>query len=126
MNAKTIIETLKRQYPGKVIALNDEKKPTEIVCEAEPADRHPAHSVAIAIIDKSIPHKHAVSTETYTVIRGALKLHANDEVIELKRNESYTIEPGVIHWAEGDETWVECLSMPGWTKADHLQVAALE
>lgn len=119
MNAKTVIETLKRQYPGKIITVNNEKKPTEIVCEAEPAAKHPGHSVAIAVIDSSSPHSHKVLTETYTVIRGELKLHIDTEVFELKRNESHAIEPGHVHWAEGDETWIECLSMPGWTKEDH-------
>jgi mannose-6-phosphate isomerase-like protein (cupin superfamily) len=119
MNTKKIVETLTRQYPGRAIILNNEKKPTEILCEAEPTDRHPAHSVAIAVIDKSMPHKHLIMEETYTVIRGELTLHVNDEIVTLKRDESHTIEPGAVHWAEGDETWVECLAKPGWTKEDH-------
>ena len=115
-----IIATFEKMYPGKHIVKNSEKKPTEILCEVEPVTSHSQYSVAIAVINKSTPHSHNISSETYTVIRGTLKLHANDEVIELKRDQSHTIEPGVIHWAEGDETWVECLSRPGWTKEDHI------
>ena len=122
MNTKKIVETLRRQYPGKLIALNNEKKPTEIVCEAEPTDKHPAYSVAIAVVDKSLPHKHLAMEEIYTVIRGELTLHVNEEIVSLKRDESYTIEPGVVHWAEGDETWIECLAKPGWTKEDQILI----
>lgn len=109
-------------YPGKAVVMNPVKKPIELLCEVEPTHNHPNYSVAIAVIDKSTPHMHRVIEETYTVIRGELILHANDETITLKRDESYTIEPGVVHWAEGDETWVECLSKPGWTKEDHIIV----
>ena len=113
---------MERMYPGKTVVMLPMKKPTELLCEVEPTQNHPNFSVAIAVIDKSNPHKHMVTEETYTVIRGELTLHANDETITLKRDESYTIEPGVVHWAEGDETWVECLSKPGWTKEDHILV----
>lgn len=120
MNANKIISTFEKMYPGKVVIKNPQAHPTELLCEVEPTSKHPNYSVAIAVIDKSTPHSHKLVSETYTVIRGTLTLHANDDVITLKRNESYTIEPGVIHWAEGDETWVECLSTPGWAKEDHI------
>lgn len=122
MNSIKIISTFEKMYPGRQIIKNPVTKTTEILCEVEPAGTHPQYSIAIAVIDKSIPHLHKVTSETYTVIRGTLKLHANDEIIELKRDQSYTIEPGVIHWAEGEETWVECLSRPAWTKEDHVLV----
>ncbi len=122
MNSTKVCATLERMYPGKTVVMNPVKKPTELLCEVEPTQNHPNFSVAIAVIDKSTPHTHRITEETYTVIRGELILHANDETITLKRDESYTIEPGVVHWAEGDETWVECLSKPGWTKEDHILV----
>ena len=122
MNSKKICATLEKMYPGKAVMLLPEKNPTELLCEVEPSSAHPNFSVAIAVIDKNIPHKHLKTEEIYTVIRGELTLHAGEEVITLKRDESYTIEPGVVHWAEGDETWVECLSKPGWTKDDHILI----
>lgn len=32
------------------------------------------------------------------------------------------VNPGEVHWAEGDETWLECYSEPGWTSGDHVLV----
>jgi mannose-6-phosphate isomerase-like protein (cupin superfamily) len=120
MNAAKITSTFEKMYPGKKVVKNPGKITTEILCEVEPISSHPDYSVAIAVIDKSVPHSHKISSETYTVIRGTLKLHVNQETVELKRDQSYTVGPGTIHWAEGDETWIECLSRPGWTQGDHI------
>ena len=120
MNAKTILEELSAKYPGKTIIKNDEKNPTEILCEIEPSNEHPDYSLAVAVIDKSVPHTHKKSTEIYRVVKGKLKLNVDSETIELTGGEEYTIKPGQIHWAEGDEVWIECISKPGWTLEDHM------
>lgn len=126
MNVGEVMKQLETKYPNKAVFKNDEGNTTEILCETDPSSNHPDHSTAIAIIDKSEPHMHLNTTETYKVIKGSLKLHIGKESIELNEGESYIINPGISHWAEGNETWLECYSEPGWTIEDHLTSADLE
>lgn len=120
MDAKKILILLRLKYPGKNIIKNDESNPTEILCEVDPTQDHPDHSNAVAIIDKSKPHVHHRTTETYKVTKGKLVLHVGDQSKELNEGDTYTIKPGNVHWAEGNETWVECYSEPGWVFEDHI------
>ncbi len=122
MNASLVIEKLTLQYPRKRIVKNNEENPTEILCEIESTEEHAGYSVAIAVIDKSIPHYHTLLTEQYTVIEGELTLHIEEKNIQLKQGETYTITPGQTHWAEGNETWIKCHSTPGWNPKDHILV----
>lgn len=119
MNVTKIIKELENKYPGKPIFKNNEKNPTEILCEVEPTSDHSDYSLAIAVIDKSNPHFHNFLTERYKVIRGDLTLHIEGNKIVLKDGDEYTIEPKKIHWAEGNETWIKCHAKPGWTPEDH-------
>lgn len=120
MNSKKIIEELKKKYPSKKIIKNDEDNPTEILCEVDPSVNHPEYSLAVAVINKSLPHVHKKSKETYKVTKGRLILFIDAKSHELHEGEELVIEPGQIHWAEGDETWIECYSEPGWTFEDHI------
>lgn len=120
MDTKKVIEELKKKYPGKKIIKNDEDIPTEILCEVDPSTGHPEYSLAVAIIDKSTPHTHKKSKETYKVTNGKLVLYVDGKKHELSEGEELIIEPGQTHWAEGNETWVECYSEPGWTFEDHI------
>lgn len=122
MNKQSILSQLKEQYPGKKILSLPEDNPTEFLCEIEPTSDHPEYSVAIAIIDKSSPHVHHQTTETYKVIKGKLTVYKNDQSFELNEGSTLVITPGEVHWAQGDETWVECLSEPGWTSEDHILI----
>lgn len=119
MNVRRVLRTLKRKYPGKNIVKNDASNPTEIICEVSPASEYPDYSVAVAVIDKSNPHFHKQSTETYEVIRGELTVKKNGAQHHLKQSESLTIFPKEIHEAKGDETWVQVTSHPGWRLEDH-------
>jgi len=120
MNVEKVISKLKKEYPGKAIFKNYEENTTEILCEIDPSSEHPEHSNTVAIIDKSIPHIHYKTRETYKVTKGKLTLQVGKEVIELKEGESCVIRPGNAHWAEGNETWIECYSEPGWALEDHI------
>lgn len=122
MNVSRIIEHLENKYPGKSIFKNNENAPTEIICEIEPATEHPSYSRAVAVIDKSTPHFHKETTETYKVTKGKLILFVNGERHVLKVGEELVIRPNLLHWAEGNEVWVECYSEPGWTSKDHIVV----
>lgn len=119
MNAAEIIAELTASYPGARIKQLPEGNPTEIVCEFDPRDEHPEWSLAIAIIDKSAPHFHKRIVETYRVIRGELKLHYGNEEYTMYEGQQWQIEPGAIHWAEGDACWVEVYCSPGYTAEDH-------
>ena len=120
MNVQAVLNELSVKYPGKTIIKNDEESPTEILCEIEPTSGHPDYSLAVSVIDKSIPHTHKNLTEIYKVVRGKLKLSVDNKIIKLSEGEEYTIKPGQTHWAEGNETWIECYSRPGWIPDDHI------
>ena len=119
MNIPCVIEELKKKYPGKKILLNNRQNCTEILCEVEPTSKHLSYSEALSIIDKTDAHFHDVTRETYKVIKGVLTLIVEGRKYILNEGQSYTIEPGQMHEAEGNETWVQCISKPGWKKSDH-------
>lgn len=119
MNITKVIEELKKTYPGKKIVLNDRNNCSEILCETEPSSQHPTYSKAISVIDKTKPHYHNNTTETYRVVRGTLSLIIEGKERVLTEGQTYTILPGQIHEARGSETWVECDSKPGWKQTDH-------
>jgi mannose-6-phosphate isomerase-like protein (cupin superfamily) len=122
MNTTKIIKELKTKYPGKFILKNNEKNPTEIICEIEPTQDHPDYSIAIAVIDKSILHFHKKTIEEYEVLKGTLTLFVGSKKIILNEGEKYTIPLNTIHHAEGHKTWIKTTSRPGWTKEDHILV----
>jgi len=122
MNAKKVITELSQKYPGKKIIKLPEDNPTEILCEIDPATNHPQKSVAISIIDKSEPHYHKKATETYKVIKGNLSMVIDGQKNKLEAGDSLSIKPRDIHYAIGDETWVEVYSEPGWVPEDHILV----
>lgn len=120
MKILKILKELKEKYPGKRIILNPLKDSTEIICEIDPTSKHPVKSVALVIVDKSKPHYHKKSTEVYKVIKGILNVYKNEKKYILKEKEKITIEPNVVHYVEGDETWFLTYSEPGWTFEDHI------
>jgi len=114
-----LLAELKKKYPKKLIILNDTTRPTELICEVDPTARHPEYSVAVAVIEKSQPHVHHQITETYKVLKGTLTLHLGEQEQVLEQGQVVVIEPGQVHWAEGNCAWVQCTSEPGWTIEDH-------
>lgn len=120
MNARAVIAKLHKLYPGKTMVKNDEKNPTEIICEIEPTSEHAGYSVAIAVIDRSIPHYHKKSEEEYEVIKGNLVVTIEGKEFTLHTGEKITIFPGRTHSATGDETWIKATSRPGWKPEDYL------
>lgn len=120
--AQRILAELKSQYPGKK-CYDLDGRGLHFVCEAEPVEKHPEYDRAIEVIIQSKPHKHLKMRQVYTILTGNLKLHDNNDVIQLHPGDKYTIEPGHIHWAESDDECREELhSQPGWTKEDHIFV----
>ncbi len=117
MNIQKIIDELKSKYPNKIVINNGLG---EIVCEIKPGSDDPNESIAIAIIDSTKPHYHKIITETYKVIKGKLDLYVDQNKISLKEGDTYVIEPNHVHYAKGDETWIECTSHPAWSFEDHL------
>jgi mannose-6-phosphate isomerase-like protein (cupin superfamily) len=120
MNAEAIIKELQDTYPGKLIKCLPEDEPTEIICEFDPKDEHPEFSLAIAVINRSKPHFHRRTTEIYRVVKGELKLHVGEEEYTMYEGQEWTIVPGQVHWAEGNEAWVEVYCSPGYEASDHI------
>ncbi len=119
MNIPGVIEELKKKYPGKKIFLNNRQNCTEILCETEPAALHPSYSEVVSVIDKTDLHYHDLTRETYKVMKGVLSLEVDGRKLVLNEGQTYTIEHGEKHEATGNETWVLCISKPGWKKSDH-------
>jgi len=122
MNLEKIIQKLSKKYPGKDIFNNNEERPTEIICEIDPTINHPEYSIAIAIIDKSIPHYHKKITEVYELLKGSLVINIDGQDYKLQQGDKLTIEPGKHHFAIGNETWVKVYSESGWTLEDHILI----
>jgi len=120
--ARQILHSLKEEFPEKAIFPIPENDPKEILCEINPSDLHPDYSVAIAYINKSEPHQHIKSVETYEVEEGELDLYLDGVKKVLKKGQAYTINPGVIHWGEGEWVRIRVTSNPGWTLEDQIEV----
>lgn len=125
MDIPKITQQLKDQYPNKNIVITNPHKPTEIICDIKPTSEHIEFSEAIAVVDEIRPHYHKMLTETYEILQGELTLHLEDETQQtvvrvLKTGEKATIDPNVIHWGFGNETWIRVSSKPGWTPQDHI------
>lgn len=123
MNVNKVIKQLKKEHPSKKIIKNIDNNPTEIICEIEPTEEHLNYSIAIAVIDQSIPHYHKVTIETYEVLKGELILTLNGKNKLLKQGDKITIKPNIVHSAKGNETWVKTHAKPGWIFEDHIIVS---
>lgn len=121
--SKRILSLLKEKYPNAK-ALDLDGSSNHFVSEVEPASEHPEYDRAIEVIFRSKPHKHIKMTQTYTMLSGALELHAGNKTVLLKQGDTYTIKPPTVHWGEckEGECWLEIYSTPGWTPEDHIPV----
>lgn len=123
MDHQRIVEELRRKYPGCPITCLPTDSPTEIVVEIE-RTTNPDQSVAIAIIDRSEPHRHERTYEVYEVLEGSLEVYCDEVVTTLWPGEQCSIAPGVVHWAEGQAVRVRVTASPAWSKEDHLLVGS--
>jgi len=120
--AHRILSRLKEKYPDSD-SYDLDGRGLHFVCEVEPVKDHPEYDRAVEVIISSKPHKHLKMTQYYKVLSGTLNLHLNDKNIILCAGDTYTIKPGIVHWATSDdECWVELYSKPDWTKEDHITV----
>ena len=120
--SQRILSELKKRYPGKE-AFDLDGRGKHFVCEIDPTKDHPEFDRAIEVILSSKPHKHLKTTQKYTVLSGTLELHMGKETVILQKGNTYTVNPGIIHWAlSNNECWAEIYSNPGWTKEDHILV----
>lgn len=123
MNITKVISRLNNEYPGKNIIKNNKEYPTEIICEIEPTKKHPEYSIAIAVIDQSLPHYHKKTVETYEVMEGELRVVVDGTECKLNTGEKLIIKPESIHSARGNQTIVRVSSKPGWTFEDHILIS---
>jgi mannose-6-phosphate isomerase-like protein (cupin superfamily) len=118
--SKRILGLLNEKYPDAK-AYDLDGRGMHFVCEVEPVSEHPEYDRAVEVIISSRPHKHLKMTQWYTILQGTLELHRDKKVETLNTGDKTTILPGEVHWAESDGAcWVEILSKPGWTAADHI------
>lgn len=122
MNKQAVIGELSAMYPGKPIKELPGDDCAAIVCEFDPAESHPEWSLAVVVIDRLAPHYHRNTTEVYHVIRGALKLRVDDDELDVFEGQQFTIIPGKVHSATGDETWVEVYCTPGHLPEDYIMI----
>jgi mutator protein MutT len=124
MNVQKVIKQLKDRYPDKAIIQNKNAlgEVTEIICETEPTFDHPDWSDSVVVLDKSPKHLHLEITEHYKVIKGELDVFVNDEKVALQEGETIELDPGKVHYAIGNETWLGCRSEPGWIPGDYKLV----
>ncbi|MFA6376763.1 MAG: cupin domain-containing protein [Candidatus Paceibacterota bacterium] len=116
MDKEKVIKELEGKYPGKKILENK----GEIVRETNPAKNPGGGGVAVAVIDRSLEHYHKKTVETYKVLKGELTVFKNNKPYELRAGDELTVNTGEIHYATGNETWVEVAATPGWTIKDHF------
>ncbi len=109
---KTRAELL-ASYPGCEVKVAEDGR--EMVAEI-------SAEFAIAVIDRSTPHFHLKTRETYRVLRGTLYVACGGQGHVLHKREEITIEPGQIHYARaaGDPVWIEVECVPGWVLSDHF------
>ena len=120
MKSDKVIKELKAKYPNKNIVFDPPNNPTEIIVEIEPTRDHPERSLALAVVGRSKPHYHKMTTEIYEVVKGILTIDIDGIKHILKKGEKITIEPDTIHYVEGKECWFLTHSKPGWTFEDHI------
>lgn len=121
MNIEKIVVELEKAYPlishpERNIMVIDEKGAREVICEFEKGK-------AMAVILKSLPHYHKKTTETYTVLKGYLRVYKNSRSFFIAPRETIVIPPDVPHYAVGNETWVLVLSDPPWRQEDHFLIS---
>lgn len=100
-------------YPGCQIKVAEDKR--EIVAEI-------TDGFAVAVIECSKPHFHAHMREVYRVLRGTLYVACGGQGRVLRKGETITIEPTLIHFARaaGEPVWIEVESVPPWSADDHF------
>lgn len=74
------------------------------------------------MIEKSAPHFHRSTHETCRVLKGAGVPHLDDTESLIRPGDVAEIEPGRVHWVEGDEVWLVVESRPAWTPEDHIRI----
>ena len=120
----TIRAELTQKYSGATILDVDDRYLSEIICVPEPTENHADYSIAVAVIFRNHPHVHRVTHERYQVVKGKLTVYINGQTHVLAAGAGIDIEPGQIHWAEGDGVWIQCPAVPGWLPQDQIRVSA--
>jgi mannose-6-phosphate isomerase-like protein (cupin superfamily) len=128
MNEKEVLSRFARMFPGMQTFKVPEKNPTEVLCEilrVEMDMDDENFSLAYAVIEKSLPHKHNHTHEAYYCHRGYAIVHIDDGIRLLQEDDVLDIEPGKVHWVEtvpGAPVTIFVKATPAWTPEDHILV----
>jgi len=120
-----VLADLREEFPGRnIVCIPNEECPDEIVVELGTTDDG-LTGLALAVIWNSAAHHHNEMTEVYHIEDGVILLYVSKDGIGTVRRpmpgENYTIEPGTLHWADGNAVRVRVESSPPWTPKDHIQ-----
>lgn len=126
MDARQVTRELRRKFPHATILSNGGEDTTELICEVESVFEHSEFNRIVAVIDRIPGNFNRRSKLTWRVLEGTLNLFPHGQRQILTIGESYTIEPYVLYWAEGDATWVEIRATPAWTIDDRRVVGPEE
>ena len=100
-------------YPGSRVIVAEDNR--EMIAEI-------SAGLAVAVIERSLPHFHLKMREIYRVLRGTLHVACGGRGFVLHEGETITIEPGQIHFARAvaEPAWIEVESEPPWSADDHF------
>jgi predicted enzyme related to lactoylglutathione lyase/mannose-6-phosphate isomerase-like protein (cupin superfamily) len=123
MDVKKIVSELKKQYPGKKIIFNNQKTPTEIICELDLVEKPMgSYSTSVSVIEQTKPHYYQKSAVIYYVLKGKLELIVEDKRYYLSENKYHVVLPGKVHFTKGKATSVLVYAEPAISKEDCFEV----
>lgn len=110
---ETIRAELLNEYPGCNVVLSADK--CEMVAEI-------SDGLAVAVVERSVPHFHQETKEVYRVLRGILYVACAGRGRVLRQGDSMVIEPGESHFSQctREPAWIEVQSEPPWSSRDHF------
>src|SRR5262249_6685945 len=113
MNVDKTRTELMNAYPGCHVKVAEDNR--EMVAEI-------SDELAVAVIERSLPHFHRETREVYRVVRGSPAVACGGRGQVLQTGETIVIEPGLIHSARavGEPAWIEVKSTPPWSASDHF------
>jgi mannose-6-phosphate isomerase-like protein (cupin superfamily) len=109
----------------KCLYQNIKVNPAEIVYEVTTWENALPFGIAIADIQRSEPHFHKVTAETYTVVQGNLEVSLNGEEHVLHPSDVIKIPPNVIHSARslsGTPARIAVTTIPEFSHEDYYVV----
>ena len=121
MKRSVALALLHVEFPDKnIVCLPDDDDPQEVIVELERAEDD-SYSVAIALIQESLPHRNPGLVEAYLVEEGQLVIYIDEDMEILEQGGGLTFDADHVHWAialSSEPARVRVTSRPAW-KPEH-------